>query len=67
MSKELSPWTFIEFTEAIEHATEAQRRVMYCSIAVSVDFGLKNDHANHLALTAICKLVEDYWEKANET
>ena len=60
--EEYYPWTFVHYEEAMGNAPEADRRVAFITVAAAVDLGLCNEHANHLALTAIRKLAEDYWK-----
>lgn len=57
------PWTFENFTEAIENAPEAERKMMFNLIAAAVDLGLNNDHGNHMALVGLRQLVERYCTK----
>ena len=59
--QEYDPWKYDNFMEAIENAPDMMQRVMFVTVAVACDSELKNDYSNHLALTSIKKLVEDYW------
>ena len=62
--QEFHPWTFDNFTEAIENAPRGERMVMFASISEADHRGLNDNFANHLALTSITKMVEDYWNRA---
>lgn len=59
--EEFHPWTFDNFEEAIGNAPEAERKVMFATIAAAVDSNLKNDNNNHLALVSVRCMVERYW------
>lgn len=61
IGEDFHPWTFQNFTEAIENAPDAYRKTMFACIAEAVNSGLQNNHANHLALVAVRQLVERYW------
>jgi hypothetical protein len=61
-TSEFNPWTREHFAEAIENAPDSDQRVAHAGIvAAIVDLGLGNEHTNHFALTALKKLVENYW------
>lgn len=64
--EKIHPWEFVDFTEAIENASELKRKLMFCAIATAVNLDLKNDHANHLAMVSIRQLIDDYWEEAEK-
>lgn len=55
------PWSFTNFTEAIENAPEHERKMMFSTVAEAVSQRLDNNHANHLALVALRQMVERYW------
>jgi len=57
------PWTTENFQEAIENAPSAEQRVMFVTVLSAVLNGLDNNHSNHLALTSISSLVNNYWMK----
>ena len=57
------PWTFANFTEAIENASEAERKVFFAFTAEAVEHGLKDDHRNHMAMCAMRLMVEQYWNR----
>lgn len=55
------PWSFTNFTEAIENAPEHERKLMFSTVAEAVSQRLDNNHTNHLALVALRQMVERYW------
>lgn len=59
--QEYYPWTLPHFLEAVENAPEKMQILMFSCVAASVEMGLKNDHSNHLSMSAIKQLGEDYW------
>lgn len=61
MGEEYHPWTFENFEEAIGNAPDANRKIMFATIAEAVSVGLVDNHRNHLALVAVRQLVERYW------
>jgi hypothetical protein len=63
VGEEYHPWSFENFEEAIGNAPDAERKVMFATIAEAVASGLKNDHCNHMALVAIRQMNERYWTK----
>jgi hypothetical protein len=70
--EECYPWTLDHFEEALQHAPRGERLVAFVAIAVAVDLNLRNEFSNHMALSALTKMVEDYWKsvatfKAGET
>lgn len=64
VGEEYHPWTFANFDEAIGNAPDAERMVMFATIAAAVDLDLKNEYSNHMALVAIRQLNERYWMEA---
>ena len=65
--QEYYPWTRANVLEAIENAPENNQIVMFACLSSAITLGLDNDHSNHLALTAIKKLVEEYWQDFAKT
>lgn len=61
---EFYPWTRAHFEEALGNAPDPEQRVVWSTVSVAVDGDLKHDLANHLAITALRSLVENYWKKA---
>ena len=60
--QEYDPWKFSNFMEAFCESSESMQQNVFCSIAAAVvDSKLENEYGNHLALTMIKKMVEDYW------
>jgi len=60
--QEYDPWKYENFMEAIENAPEAMRMNYFAAMAAAVvDSKLDNQYGNHLALSVVKRLVEDYW------
>lgn len=58
------PWTFDHFEEAIGNASEANRKLIFATLAAAIlDFNLDNPACNHIALVALRQVVEGYWLK----
>jgi hypothetical protein len=60
--QECYPWTFDHFEEALQNAPRGERLVAFVAIAVAVDLNLRNEFSNHMALSALTKMVEEYWK-----
>ena len=60
---EFYPWTRAHFEEALGNAPEAAQQVVWAATTSAVELGLNNEYSNHLALTTIRSLVENYWKE----
>ena|SRR4030067_1167136 len=49
--------------EAFAEMGDTQIKLLSATIESAAEMGLKNDHANHLALAMLTKFVHDYWHK----
>src|SRR4030043_747627 len=47
--------------EALAEMGDTQIKLLSATIGSAAEMGLKNDHANHLALAMLTKFVHDYW------
>lgn len=58
------PWSFTNFTEAIENAPVVDRRVLCAYVGAAHNRGLTNEILNKWAVTELCNMVEKYWHDA---
>ena len=62
--EEFYPFTPSAVNEALSEMSSGQLSVLAACLAEAESQGTKNDHANHIALTAVLMPIKEYWLNA---